>query len=71
MRITQTTGMWLLIIGASISLYDYFSDGSLYSAGKPLEKMKWKIATRNGSNQYLSISDAAAIAGAGILIWKR
>lgn len=69
---SKKTATYLLIGGALVSLYDAMSGGSLYGAGKPLEKLRWKIyTTASGTNYYLSISDAAALTGAAILLFKR
>jgi hypothetical protein len=62
---TKKTGLWLLIGGAAVSIYDMVSGGALYGPGKPLEKLRWKIYTSSdGKNWYLSVSDVAAIVGA-------
>jgi hypothetical protein len=69
---TKKTGLWLMVGGAALSLYDAISKGALYGPGKPLENMKWKIYTSSsGENYYLSISDIAAIAGAFIYFSKK
>lgn len=66
----KKTALWLMIGGAAVSLYDMVSDGALYGTGKPLEKFRWKVYTSaSGKNFYVSISDAAALAGA-VLYFK-
>jgi hypothetical protein len=69
---TKKTGLYLLIGGAAVSLYDAFSGGSLYGAGKPLEKFRWKVyTTAAGNNYYVSISDVAAVVGAFVYFTKK
>lgn len=69
----KKTALWIMGIGAALSLYDMMaSDSPLYGAGKPLEKMRWKVYTSDGppkKDWYLSITDAAAIVGA-VLYFK-
>lgn len=63
----KKTGLYLMIGGAALSIYDYVSDGALYGTGKPLASMKWKIYTTSSTppkDWFLSISDIAALAGA-------
>lgn len=62
---TKKTASILLLGGLAVSLYDAFTNNSLYGPGKPLANMRWKIyTTASGTNWYVSISDLAAIAGA-------
>lgn len=68
---TKKTALYLMLAGAAASVYDLVSDGGLYGPGKPLEKMRWKVyTTADGKNWYVSISDAAAVIGAGIYFSK-
>lgn len=67
---TKRTATWLLVGGALVSLYDAMSGNSLYGAGKPLESLRWKVmTTEDGVNYYVSISDVAAVVGAGYLLF--
>lgn len=60
----KKTALYLMIGGIAVSAYDAFTQNSLYGAGKPLEKMRWKVyTTSTGENWYVSISDLAALAG--------
>lgn len=69
---SKKTGMYLLIGGTLVSLYDVMTGNSLYGTGKPLAGLRWKIyTTAAGTNYYVSISDAAALAGAAILLFKK
>jgi hypothetical protein len=63
----KKTGLYMMVIGAAVSVYDLATDGSLYGAGKPLEKLRVKVYTSTSTppkNWYVSISDAAAVVGA-------
>lgn len=68
----KNTAFWLMAIGAGVSLLDLATDGGVYGAGKPLEKFKFKVytspaaGTTPAKDYYLSISDAAALIGAGM-----
>ena len=68
---SKKMALYLMLGGAAVSVYDMVTENSLYGAGKPLEKMRWKVyTTAAGKNWYVSISDAAAIAGAALYFTK-
>jgi len=74
----KSTALWVMLIGAGLSAYDLMTTeknataGALYSEGKPLAALRWKVYTREATTNpatpakdyYLSASDAAAIVGA-------
>ena len=70
---TKKTGLWLMVIGATASLYDAVAAGNpLYGPGKPLESLRWKIYTSSGGkNYYVSVTDLAIIAGAWIYFGRK
>lgn len=61
----KKTALWLLYGGLAVSIYDMVTDNSLYGPGKALESLRFKVhTTAEGKNWYVSVSDAAALAGA-------
>jgi hypothetical protein len=70
---SKKTGLYLMLAGAAVSVIDLVTakageaGGMFYGPGKPLEKMRWKVFTSEAKKDYyVSISDAAALAGAYI-----
>lgn len=65
---TKKTGLYLMLAGAAVSLYDLMGTGNpVYGSGKPLASMRWKVYTTTTApvkDYYVSISDIAAVAGA-------
>lgn len=74
----KQTALWVMVIGAALSAYDYTTTpdggtgGALYGVGKPLESMRWSVYTKAATtapaapakDYYISVSDVAALAGA-------
>lgn len=67
---SKKTGLYLMLAGVALSVYDLASGGGLYGTGKPAEKLRWKVYTSGtgatAKDWYVSASDLAAIAGAVI-----
>ena len=79
---SKNTALWLMLGGVALSAYDIMTTpvggvaGDLYGAGKPLEKLRFKVYTKDAvvaagttpaspaKDYYVSASDAAAMVGA-------
>lgn len=81
----KNTALWMMIIGAGLSVYDIATTpsggtaGDLYGTGKPLASARWKVYTKPATtvapvtpakDYYISISDAVAGVGAWFYFFK-
>ena len=64
---SKKTGLYMMIGGAAVSVYDMVTGGALYGVGKPLEKLQAKVYTdASGKSWFVKASDALALVGAYI-----